>query len=105
MPARTITAVSIGGICSLARPKGGKRIDHAHSICSDICGYVMAPRSPLQCTHRNKNVSARQKVQKGILRPPGARGRIAVLFDLTRKWPSIRVPDWGQWTGGARLLS
>jgi hypothetical protein len=45
----------------------------------------MAPRSALQCTFKNKNVSAAQKVQKEILLPPGARGRIAVLFDLSKK--------------------
>ena len=35
-----------------------KRIDHAHTICSDICGYLMARHFALQCMHRNKNVSA-----------------------------------------------
>jgi hypothetical protein len=62
-----------------------KRIDHSHTICSDICGYVMAPHFPLQCTHRNKNVSAAQQgwvVNLPTLRGPGG---IVVLYDLARK--------------------
>src|SRR6476661_803771 len=84
MPARTIRPVSIGGICALALPGAGrghqraaachsdkqadaesrsdiKRIDHAHTICSNIRGYLMAPQFLPQCTVRNKNVSAARK--------------------------------------------
>jgi hypothetical protein len=56
-----------------------------HTICGDICGYLMAQHFPLQCTHRNKNVSAAQKVPVVILPTPRTSNGIAVLSDLTKK--------------------
>jgi hypothetical protein len=38
-----------------------KRIDHVHTICSDIYGYLMAPQFLPQCTLGNKNVSPAQQ--------------------------------------------
>jgi hypothetical protein len=55
------------------------------TICSDIWGYLMAPYFPLQCTHRNKNVSSAQKVPVVILPTPRAPNGITVLSDLTKK--------------------
>jgi hypothetical protein len=90
MTARTITAVSIGGIFGSPRRaptesrSGKKRFDHVHAICSDI-GHVMAPQFLPQCIHRNKNVSAVQKGWIVILTTAHASNGIAVLSDLARK--------------------
>jgi hypothetical protein len=56
-----------------------------HTICGDICGYLMAPHFLPQCTVRNKNVSAVQQGRVEILPTPRAPGGIAVLSDLTKK--------------------
>jgi hypothetical protein len=91
MTARTITAVSIGGIFGLPRRaptesrSDKKRFDHVHTICSDMCGYVMAPQFLPQCIHRNKNVSAVQKGWMVILTTAHASNGIAVLSLLARK--------------------
>jgi hypothetical protein len=56
-----------------------------HTICSDICGYLMTPQFVPQCTPGNKNVSSAQKGCVVILHPWHACGGIAVLRDLSKK--------------------
>jgi hypothetical protein len=62
-----------------------KWIDHVHTICGDICGYLMTPQFLPQCTLGNKNVSAAQKGWVVILPTSRASNGIVVLSDLARK--------------------
>ena len=62
-----------------------KGIDHVHTICSDICGYLMAQRTGPQRTVANKNVSCAHGAWTEILHPSHACGGIAVLRDLRKK--------------------
>jgi hypothetical protein len=91
----------MGGICGLALPGAERdypdkqadaesrsdirRIDHAHTICSDICDHVMASQFLPQCTVGNKNVSTAQKGWVVIFPTSRGCGRIDVLSDLAGK--------------------
>jgi hypothetical protein len=87
MPARTTTAMSIEGIFRFTsldlerrhqRPTGCTRLFDTH-------GNLMAPQFAPQCTHRNKNVSARQKDLMVILPTARRCSEAGILQPLTAK--------------------